>query len=76
MMSLAFAFATALASSISGPVVHVENEIGTRVFVDRTDDGEEHVVCTAPCNAPLEIGHSYRLRSDAFRATNKFRLPE
>ena len=71
MMTLAFAFATALAT----PVVHVENEIGTRVFVDRIDDSGEHVVCTAPCNAPLEIGHSYRLRSDAFRATNKFELP-
>jgi hypothetical protein len=71
MMTLAFAFATALAA----PIVHVENEVGTHVFVDRIDDGEEHVVCHAPCNAPLEIGHSYRLRSDAFRATNKFRLP-
>jgi len=71
MMTLAFAFATALAT----PVVHVENEIGTRVFVDRVDQDGEHVVCRAPCNAPLEIGHSYRLRSDAFRATNKFELP-
>jgi len=71
MLALAFAFATALAT----PVVHVENEIGTRVFVDRVDSSGSHVVCTAPCNAPLEIGHSYRLRSDAFRATNKFELP-
>jgi hypothetical protein len=71
MFTLAFAFATALAT----PVVHVENEIGTRVFVDRIDDSGEHAVCTAPCNAPLEIGHKYRLRSDAFRATNTFRLP-
>jgi hypothetical protein len=71
MMTLAFAFATALAT----PIVHVENEIGTRVYVERIDDGHEHVVCAAPCNAPLEIGHSYRLRSESFRATNTFELP-
>lgn len=53
MFTLAFAFATALAASSFGPVVHVENEIGTRVFVDRVDGGGEHVVCRAPCNAPL-----------------------
>jgi hypothetical protein len=71
MMTLAFAFATALAT----PVVHVENEIGTRVFVERI--GAEHTtnVCEAPCNAPLDARYAYRLRSDAFRATNTFHLP-
>ena len=71
MMTLAFAFATALAT----PIVHVENEIGTHVVIERIDDGGEHVVCRAPCNAPLEAGYKYRLRSDAFRATNTFHLP-
>ena len=72
MMTLAFAFATALAS----PTVHVENDVGTRVFVERVDHDKRAIVCEAPCNAPLDAGYAYRLRSDAFRATNSFRLPE
>ena len=72
MMTLAFAFATALAT----PVVHVENEIGTRVFVERLEPDHHVIVCEAPCNVPLDNAYPYRLRSDAFRATNPFRLPE
>jgi len=59
----------------SSPVVHVETEVGTRVFVERLDaQGRVDAVCKAPCDQPLDASSAYRVSSDSFRTTNHFRL--
>ena len=79
-MRLALLAASVLALSTpafaedSAPVVHVENEVGTRVFVERLDPRPE-IVCEAPCDKTLAARGVYRLRSDSFRTTNVFRIP-
>jgi hypothetical protein len=57
------------------PVVHVESELGTRVVVERVDDhGRAAAVCVAPCDERLDPRGTYRLSSDTFRTTNRFRI--
>lgn len=79
-MKLALVAASVLALSSpafaddSAPVVHVEKEVGTRVFVERLDPRPD-IVCEAPCDETLAAQGVYRLRSDSFRTTNVFRIP-
>lgn len=81
MRLLPFIAAIAIASPAlaqerpEAPIVHVANEVGTHVLVERVGPEGATSVCLAPCNAQLDPDAQYRLRSDAFRTSSPFKLP-